>query len=362
MKYTPHKILMAASNRLGITNIICTVFELQRKPKKKCRIEKDKVFNVFKDSFGNCFELLSGLRDRIKPSWRSMVNPVNTAIVVPSKTSMEQTLKKQKRALIRIENFIQTFSLSFVGKEILEIGAYEGSSAYAFAEFGAKRLLATDMAAYYINQSPEGVVSKEAIASKNVELKRIRDAYSKLVNEQVASRVRFIEDDICVSSVKSESVDVVVSWEVLEHITSPDKAFKEMARILKPGGFAFHEYNPFFSIDGGHSLCTLDFPWGHACLDEKDFERYYDELRPDEKDVSLSFFRNNLNRMTLKNLNDSMEENGLRLLSIIPWYSAEDQASLTNEILNQCKNIHPTVEFVDLVAPIVWVLCEKIEL
>lgn len=359
MKYSRKRILKALGNRTGATKLICNSLDLQKAPEKKHQISTDKVFGTFNDSYSNRIELLSGLRDRIKPGWRSMINPVDTAIVVPSKTFMEETMEKQKRALTRIENFLQTFSLSFVGKEILEIGAYNGSSAYAFSEFGAKGVVATDMAAYYINQTPGGVVSKEAIASKNVELKRIRDAYSKMVDQKAAPLVSFIEDDICASSVKSESVDVVVSWEVLEHITDPDKAFKEMARILKPGGFAFHEYNPFFSVDGGHSLCTLDFPWGHARLDDTDFERYYDELRPDEKDVSLSFFRNNLNRMTLKNLNESMEKNGLHPISIIPWYSADDQASLTNEMLNQCKNIHPTAELVDLVAPFVWVLCKK---
>lgn len=359
MKYSGRKILNALGNRTGLTNMICNILELQKAPKKKYQIRTDKVFGTFDDSYGNRIELLSGLRDRIKPGWRSMVNPVDTAITVPSKADMDKTMEKQKRALNRIENFLQTFSLSFVGKEVLEIGAYDGSSAYAFAAFGAKRVVATDMAAYYINQAPGGVVSKEAIASKNVELKRIRDAYSKLVNEQAASGVSFIEDDICTSAVPSDSVDVVVSWEVLEHITNPNEAFKQMARVLKPGGFAFHEYNPFFSIDGGHSLCTLDFPWGHARLDDKDFERYYDELRPDEKAVSLSFYRNNLNRMTLSHLNDCMEQNGLRPLSVIPWYSEDDQANLTNEMLSQCKNIHPTAELVDLVAPIVWVLCQK---
>ena len=133
-----------------------------------------------------------------------------------------------------------------------------------------------------------------------------------------------------------------------------------MSRILKSGGYAFHEYNPFFSVDGGHSLCTLDFPWGHARLNDEDFEKYLDEFRPDEKEVSLSFYRNNLNRMTLAHLTDCMEKNGLRPLSVIPWYSEVDQASLTNDMLEQCKTVHPTVELVDLVAPIVWVLCEKI--
>jgi SAM-dependent methyltransferase len=360
MKYTPHKILMAAGNRLGLINFISNVFELQRQPSKKYRLEKDKVFGIFNDSFGNSIELLSGLRDRIKPSWRLMVNPVQTVIEIPSKKNMEITLNKQTQALSRIENFLQTQNLSFVNKEILEIGAYDGSSAYAFASFGAKDIIATDMAAYYINQTPRGVVSMGAIAQKNKELEQIRDAYSKLINQQDVPKVRFVEDDITVSSVPSKSRDVIVSWEVLEHITNPNDAFKEMARILKPGGFAFHEYNPFFSVDGGHSLCTLDFPWGHARISDEDFERYLDEVRPEQKDVSLSFFRNNLNRMTQSHLKDCIKENGLRLVSIIPWYSEEDQSTLSIEMLNQCKKIHPTAELVDLVAPIVWVLCEKI--
>jgi SAM-dependent methyltransferase len=184
-----------------------------------------------------------------------MINPTQTTIKAASGDIMEKNMKGQKQALNHIENFLQTHSLSFVIKKILEIGAYDGSSAYAFASFGAKGLLATDdMAAYYVNQTPGGIVSNAAIAEKNIELKKIRDAYSKLINQEEISKVSFIEDNITVSSVESESMDVKVSWEVLEHITSPNYAFKEMSRILKPGGFAFHQYNPFFSVDGGHSL------------------------------------------------------------------------------------------------------------
>ena len=360
MKYSARRILIAISNRSGFTKMICSLYDLQKKPIKKYRIKKDKVFGIFNDSFGNRIELLSGLRDRIKPSWRMMINPVKTVIKAPSIKKMELKIKEQTQALNRIENFLQTQSLSFVDKEILEIGAYDGSSAYAFASLGAKRVLATDMAAYYINQTPGGVVSNDAIAEKNIELKQTRDAYSKVINQEDAPKVSFIEDDITVSSVASNSMDVIVSWEVLEHITSPNDAFKEMSRILKPGGFAFHEYNPFFSVDGGHSLCTLDFPWGHARLTNDDFEKYYDQIRPNEKDVSLSFFHNDLNRMTHLQLAECIENNGMRAVSIIPWYSSDDQSHLTNDMLEQCKNIHPTVELVDLVAPIVWVLCEKI--
>lgn len=359
MKYTPRKILSATCNRLGLTNLICDLLELERKIPKKHVISKDKVFAVFTDSFGNKMNLFSGLRDRIKPSWRIMINPAYTEIVVPTLDEMKSRLNKQIKSLSGIENFLQTKSLSFKDKNILEIGTYDGSTAYAFASMGAKKILATDMAAYYINQTPGGIVSNDTIAKKNKELESIRNAFSNLVSESNRNKVKFIEDDITTSSIESSSVDVVVSWEVLEHITNPDEAFKQMARVLKPGGFAFHEYNPFFSVDGGHSLCTLDFPWGHARLSDEDFERYLDEFRPEQKDVSLSFFKNNLNRMTLAQLKQGLINNGLELVSVIPWYSKDDQAGLTNDMLEQCQKIHPTAEHVDLVAPIVWVLCRK---
>lgn len=359
MKNIFHKIFTVAGNRLGITNLVCNLFELERKLKSKHPIDSDRMIGVFTDQFGNKMNLLSGLRDRIKPSWRIMINPVSTEIKVPSVDEIKTRIDNQTKSLKRIENFLQSQSLSFKDKKVLEIGAFDGASAYAFAKFGAKSITATDMAAYYINQSPNGVVSNEAISLKNKELERIRNAYSELIDKNDAAKVNFMEDDIINSSVASESVDAIVSWEVLEHITNPNDAFKQMARILKPGGFAFHEYNPFFSVDGGHSLCTLDFPWGHARLSDDDFEKYYDEFRPEQKDVSLSFFKNNLNRMTLSQLKDALLENGLEPISIIPWYNKEDQAALTITMLNQCKKIHPTVEHVDLVAPIVWVLCKK---
>lgn len=40
-------------------------------------------------------------------------------------------------------------------------------------------------------------------------------------------------------SVESDSFDVVLCIQVLEHLDSPDRAFEEFRRILKPGGYAY---------------------------------------------------------------------------------------------------------------------------
>jgi ubiquinone/menaquinone biosynthesis C-methylase UbiE len=71
---------------------------------------------------------------------------------------------------------------------------------------------------------------------------------------------------------KNELVDVIYSSAVLEHITRPDLALKEMYRILKPGGLAAHSWNPFTSLTmGGHDIgIPYYYPWAHLRLKKED--------------------------------------------------------------------------------------------
>ena len=121
-----------------------------------------------------------------------------------------------------------------------------------------------------------------------------------------------------------------------------------MARLLRPGGIVYHDYNPFFSSKGGHSLCTLAFPWGHARLDAQDFERYLRELRPTELDQALRFYRESLNRMTLADLRAAVAAAGLEPLALVPWFERGLVASL-----------YPTAVVDDLLATFVAVVARR---
>ncbi len=54
---------------------------------------------------------------------------------------------------------------------------------------------------------------------------------------------------ICEMPVKDESVDLIVSGYVLEHLEDPESAFREMNRVLKPGGMVIawtpNLYSPY---------------------------------------------------------------------------------------------------------------------
>jgi len=360
MKNTVRKLLKITGESLGLRKPFRYFQELLQEP-ALADLPADKVFGSFTDSYGNEIELLASLRDRLKPGWQAMLCPASQAsAAIPSTKQLAQDFRVRRDQLGHMEGFLRRpFSFSFADKEVLEIGTYNGATAYALAEAGAKSVVGTDIAAYYILQTPDGVVSEDAIATKNSDLARLRDAYGKIVGKKTCGHVSFLEDDIQSSSLPSEAVDVVVSLGVLEHLTNPQEGFRQIARILKPGGVAFHEYNPFFAINGGHSLCTLDFLWGHTRLHAADFERYLDEIRPKEKEVALSFYRNNLNRMTFSELEHQVEQAGLTLLSLLPWYSKNDLSLVTPHVLGQCKHVYPSAELADLIAPTVWVLLRR---
>jgi SAM-dependent methyltransferase len=174
-----------------------------------------------------------------------------------------------------------------------------------------------------------------------------------------AGSVEFVEDDITSTGLGAASFDAIVSFEVLEHVQRPAAAFDSMARLLKPGGILYHDYNPFFSSNGGHSLCTLDFPWGHVRLDEADFERYVREIRPTEIEQGLRFYRESLNRMTIANLRDDLEAAGLEILGIIPWTDRKLVPQLGAEVLAEVRRTYPTATTADLLATFVSVIARR---
>ena len=46
----------------------------------------------------------------------------------------------------------------------------------------------------------------------------------------------FLQQDICRTSFRSDSFDFILSSDVLEHVPEPEEAFREVHRVLKPGG------------------------------------------------------------------------------------------------------------------------------
>jgi SAM-dependent methyltransferase len=307
---------------------------------------------VFTDSRGVAHPLDPGLRDRLKPGWRAMTDPV-AAATPPTESALKARARAAESSVGEAVALAASIGDVFLAGRILEIGCYDGAVASQLATRG-NEVVASDLARYYVVQRP-GQPDDEAIEEQSIALKSLRER-ARFVAGSASASVRFVEDDIVTSELTPGSFDAIVSFEVLEHVRWPEAAFQSMARLLRPGGLLYHVYNPFFSAIGGHSLCTLDFDWGHARLSDEDFECYVNELRPVEAKQALRFYRENLNRMTQADVRDAMPGAGLEVLAIIPWFDRGLAPSVTPSILTEVRRTYPSAVIDDLLATFVTVV------
>ena len=197
------------------------------------------------------------------------------------RASAESTLRRLRRAGLP------------AGARVLEIGCGSGYMTFALGAAGAGEAIGLDRE-----------VTSDA-------------AERELVREAFAGRSELRTGDAHELPFEDASLDAVVSFSTLEHLTDVACALAEQRRVLRPGGVAYHAYDPWLSPFGGHALCTLDFPWGHARLSPAETERYLAELRPHEAPIAIRFYREGFQerRLTLAEMRETFAAAGLDVRS-----------------------------------------------
>lgn len=318
-------------------------------------LEKFEKMGVFIDTNGKSIELLDGLRTKIRPGWEQMLTSKKTEI---TKKYLNKNRQNGFIAVNKIIPIVESFGKRIENSSILEVGCHSGAASFALADSGASSVVGTEFSGYKIESVIEAEEQFENnLLEVNEYLKKIRHNLSMLFQE--SNKVQFIDDDICNSNLTSSSFDIICSWEVLEHVHDPKNAFASMYDLLADDGIMIHEYNPFFCLNGGHSLCTLDMLWGHTRINDSDFCRYLDEVRPNEKERAISFYQKGLNRMTIHDLNQFLQNAGFKAISVIPFTKEQHMRMINEDILKQTQLIYPNATILDLAAPRVFIIVKK---
>jgi len=168
-------------------------------------------------------------------------------------------------------------------------------------------------------------------------------------------QVELVQRDLAVLDYPDGSFDVVFSSTVVEHLVELDRVFRELHRVTAPQGVAYHAIDPWFGPAGGHSLCTLDLPWGHVRLDETQFADYVRTHRPDEAADAIrlhaSYFQRP--RLTLAETAAAAHAAGFDVLSAartpLPL-SDPHRAWFDRTLLRDCRRLHPAVTADDLLS------------
>lgn len=71
---------------------------------------------------------------------------------------------------------------------------------------------------------------------------------------------------------RDDLFDFIYCVNAFEHIHDPSNALLEIWRVLKPGGFAFIQFDPVYYCDtGSHMFDFVPEPWGHLMYSEATF-------------------------------------------------------------------------------------------
>lgn len=316
------------------------------------------VGDTFFDSQEIKHNLYNGYRDKIKPGWEKFFSQ-DEKVLDKSAQRVEKIVQNGRIAVNRLMPVIDIYSSGVKNSRILEIGCSSGGVTYAFAEKNPIHIVGTEFSGYKI-ESINNIKKIEEVdlIEVNENLKELRDLVKDGFNLN-GSNVSFKDDDICNSKLEHNSFDLICSWDVLEHIHNPLAAFKNIYNLLTDNGIAIHEYNPFFSLSGGHSACTIDFPWGHVMLESNDFLRFNEEKQPNRLKTAMSFYMNGLNRMTINDLEEYCNEANLHIESLIKFPKEQHLRMVDKKILELSKNNYPTIELDDLVTPKIIVIMKK---
>ncbi|MDB4676922.1 methyltransferase domain-containing protein [bacterium] len=137
---------------------------------------------------------------------------------------------------------VNKYGISISGKAILDMGCNDGAITSNYIELGASEAIGVDIDDCAIR-----------FAQEHRTLKNLTFRSSTTTSLPVA-------DDL---------IDLIISYDVFEHVSQPDRMLDECWRVLKPGGkvligtWGWH--HPF----APHLWSTLPVPWAHIFFSEK---------------------------------------------------------------------------------------------
>lgn len=324
----------------------------------------DTSFGTFVDSNDEEHLLLPGLRDRLKPGWQIMLQPGAGVEPLTKKVAGKKALYGYER-LKKAGELLARVGIELAGGKALELGCFNGKDTYGMVASGVAEAVGSDINAYKLFYRSGSDVDEAGCARAYESIKEnrglIKEAFigRGFLSREAAEKVTFVEDEPSRLKLEDNSFDWVFSWETLEHVRAPQAVIAEIERILKPGGVLYSMYNPFFTLIGGHALCTLDFPWGHTRLSRSDFKRYIREVRPGEEDLAMNYYDNCLNKMSFSDLTGYLEDRGMEPLLLLPLPDMWHLEVLPESALGQTKAHFPNVTLTDLLSPVIYVIAKK---
>lgn len=137
--------------------------------------------------------------------------------------------------------------------------------------------------------------------------------FLKQTNPNLLEKVLFLKADGLKIPAQTSSVDVVVNYDVFEHLSNPSEIFSEIRRVLKPGGLLVVIFGPpWFHAYGAHLFEMMKAPWLHLMFSEKTWCRMGTYLKNDGSEIKS--FKGGFNKMSVKKCKKTIKKSGLEIV------------------------------------------------
>jgi SAM-dependent methyltransferase len=142
----------------------------------------------------------------------------------------------------RVMDAVKRNQIQILGKSIVDLGCNDGALSFEYLQKGAVRVIGVD-----------------------IDEQAIRRARSRYCDE----RLVFVRNSVDSIPLSDNSCDIVISYDVFEHISQPRSILKELYRILVPNGKVligtWGWYHPF----APHLWSVMPIPWAHVLFSER---------------------------------------------------------------------------------------------
>jgi ubiquinone/menaquinone biosynthesis C-methylase UbiE len=152
---------------------------------------------------------------------------------------------KYRLSLVKeVTNAAERFDVDIIGKDVLDLGCYDGAVTWGYIDYGAKSVVGVD-------------IDAEAVAE------------AKKTETTDSDQVRFHQSTIDGIPLPDQSVETTLCYDVFEHVEDPPAMLAEMYRVTRPGGTVLigtwgwkHPFAP-------HLWSTMPVPYAHVFFSEK---------------------------------------------------------------------------------------------
>lgn len=187
--------------------------------------------------------------------------------------------------------YLRKLSVFKPGDKVMEIGSAEAGVLAAFVEEGAVNALATDIAHNRLNMGKK----ISSFLDLPIEFK-----FHDILNEPVSPNWK-------------QQADLLILRDVIEHLDDTALALKKIKEFIKPGGYLYVTFPPYYSPFGGHQHNLKNF-WGKFPYIHFFPDVIFNKLIASGRKADVAEVKRLRNiRMTPKKILTAAEQNGYSL-------------------------------------------------